>query len=44
MLGQHLIYYRSNPALIIIPAVFLIVLVMAANLVGELLRTRTEER
>lgn len=44
MLGQHLIYYRSNPALIIIPAVFLVVLVMAANLVGESLRTRTEER
>ena len=44
MLGQHLIYYRSHPALIIIPAVFLAVLVMAANLVGESLRTRTEER
>lgn len=44
LLGQHLIYYRSHPALIIIPAVFLIVLVMAANLVGESLRTRTEER
>ena len=44
MLGQHLIYYRSHPALIVIPAVFLAVLVMAANLVGEALRTRTEER
>jgi peptide/nickel transport system permease protein len=44
MLGQHLIYYRSDPALIIIPAVFLAVLVIAANLVGESLRTRTEER
>jgi peptide/nickel transport system permease protein len=44
MLGQHLTYYRSHPALIIIPAVFLAVLVMAANLVGEALRTRTEER
>ena len=44
MLGQHLIYYRSHPALIIIPAIFLAVLVMAANLVGESLRTRTEER
>jgi peptide/nickel transport system permease protein len=44
MLGQHLIYYRSHPALIVIPAVFLAVLVMAANLVGESLRTRTEER
>lgn len=44
MLGQHLTYYRSHPALIIIPSVFLAVLVMAANLVGEALRTRTEER
>ena len=44
MLGQHLIYYRSHPALLVIPAVFLAVLVMAANLVGESLRTRTEER
>ncbi len=41
MLGQHLIYYRSHPALIVIPAVFLGVMVMAANLVGESLRTRT---
>jgi peptide/nickel transport system permease protein len=44
MLGDHLIYYRSHPALIIIPATFLAVLVIAANLVGESLRTRTEER
>jgi len=44
MLGQHLIYYRSHPALIVIPAVFLGVMVIAANLVGESLRTRTEER
>jgi peptide/nickel transport system permease protein len=44
MLGQHLIYYRSHPALLLIPAVFLAVLVIAANLVGESLRTRTEER
>jgi peptide/nickel transport system permease protein len=44
MLGQHLIYYRSHPALLVVPAVFLAVLVMAANLVGESLRTRTEER
>lgn len=44
MLGQHLTYYRSHPALIVIPAVFLAVLVIAANLVGEALRTRTEER
>ena len=44
MLGQHLIYYRSHPALIVIPAVFLAVLVIAANLVGESLRVRSEER
>jgi len=44
MLGQHLVYYRSHPALIVIPAVFLVVLVIAANLIGESLRTRTEER
>jgi peptide/nickel transport system permease protein len=44
MLGDHLIYYRSDPALIVLPAVFLGVLVIAANLVGESLRTRTEER
>jgi peptide/nickel transport system permease protein len=44
MLGQHLVYYRSHPALIVIPAVFLALLVIAANLVGESLRTRTEER
>jgi len=44
MLGDHLIYYRSHPALIVIPATFLAVLVIAANLVGESLRTRTEER
>ena len=44
MLGVHLVYYRSDPMLIVIPAVFLAVLVMAANLVGESLRTRTEER
>jgi peptide/nickel transport system permease protein len=44
MLGDHLIYYRSHPLLIVIPAIFLAVLVMAANLVGESLRTRTEER
>lgn len=44
LLGQHLIYYRSHPGLILYPAVFLALLVMAANLVGESLRTRTEER
>ncbi len=44
MLGQHLIYYRSHPGLILYPALFLALLVIAANLVGESLRTRTEER
>jgi peptide/nickel transport system permease protein len=44
MLGSHLIYYRSDPLLILVPAVFLGLLVVAANLVGESLRTRTEER
>jgi peptide/nickel transport system permease protein len=44
MLGQHLIYYRSHPGLILFPAIFLALLVIAANLVGESLRARTEER
>jgi peptide/nickel transport system permease protein len=44
MLGGHLIYYRSHPGLIFFPAVFLAVMVVAANLVGESLRLRTEER
>ncbi len=44
MLGSHLIYYRTDPLLILVPAVFLGLLVIAANLVGESLRTRTEER
>lgn len=44
MLGDHLIYYRSHPGLIVIPAIFLGLFVIAGNLVGEALRTRTEER
>lgn len=44
MLGAHLIYYRSSPGLILFPAIFLGIMVVAANLVGESLRTRTEER
>ena len=44
MLGGHLIYYRSHPGLIFFPAVFLAVMVVSANLVGESLRLRTEER
>lgn len=44
MLGDHLIYYRSHPGLILIPAIFLGLFVIATNLVGEGLRTRTEER
>jgi ABC-type dipeptide/oligopeptide/nickel transport system permease subunit len=44
MLGDHLIYYRSHPGLILIPAVFLAIFVIAANLVGETLRTHSDER
>ena len=44
LLGSHLVYYRSHPGLIPFPALFLAVMVVAANLVGESLRTRTEER
>jgi ABC-type dipeptide/oligopeptide/nickel transport system permease subunit len=44
LLGSHLIYYRSHPGLILFPALFLALMVVAANLVGEALRTRTEER
>jgi peptide/nickel transport system permease protein len=44
MLGSYLVYYRSHPGLILFPAIFLGLLVLAANLVGESLRTRTEER
>jgi peptide/nickel transport system permease protein len=44
MLGSHLIYYRSHPGLILFPALFLALMVLAANLVGESLRSRTEER
>jgi peptide/nickel transport system permease protein len=43
MLGAHLVYYRSHPGLILFPALFLAFMVVAANLVGESLRTRTEE-
>jgi len=44
MLGSHLVYYRSHPGLILFPALFLALMVLAANLAGESLRTRTEER
>jgi peptide/nickel transport system permease protein len=44
MLGSNLVYYRSHPGLILFPALFLALMVVAANLVGESLRTRTEER
>ena len=44
LLGSHLIYYRSHPGLILFPAIFLGLLVIAANLVGESLRTRGEAR
>jgi ABC-type dipeptide/oligopeptide/nickel transport system permease subunit len=44
LLGAHLVYYRSHPGLILFPALFLGLLVLAANLLGEAARTRTEER
>ncbi len=44
LLGSHLVYYRSHPGLILYPALFLGLLVLAANLLGEAARTRTEER
>jgi len=44
LLGSNLVYYRSHPGLILFPALFLGLLVMAANVVGESMRTRTEER
>lgn len=44
MLGDYLNYYRRHPGLILFPALFLGLLVIAANLAGEALRTRTEER
>ena len=39
LLGCCLVYYRSHPGLILFPAIFLFILVAAANLVGESLRT-----
>jgi peptide/nickel transport system permease protein len=44
MLGTYLVYYRSHPGLILFPAIFLGLMVVAANQVGEALRTQTEER
>ena len=43
LLGSNLVYYRSHPGLILFPALFLGLLVLAANVVGESVRTRTEE-
>jgi peptide/nickel transport system permease protein len=42
LLGCCLVYYRSHPGLILFPAIFLFVLVAAANLVGESLRVPPE--
>lgn len=42
MLGCCLVYYRAHPGLIIFPALYLGLLVAAANLVGESLRPRAE--
>jgi peptide/nickel transport system permease protein len=44
MLGDSLVYYRSHPSLIALPAVFLAALVIGVTLVGEAVRTRGEER
>lgn len=43
LLGSNLVYYRSHPGLILFPAVFLGLLVLAANVVGESMRTQVEE-
>ena len=42
LLGNAGIYYRTDPGLILYPALFLGVLVLAVNLVGEALRTPGE--
>lgn len=42
LLGCCLVYYRTDPGLILFPALFLILLVASANLVGESLRGRSE--
>lgn len=42
LLGCCLIYYRSQPGLILFPTIYLALLVMAANLVGEGLRRPLE--
>jgi peptide/nickel transport system permease protein len=42
MLGCCLVYYRSHPGLIIFPALYLGLLVAAANLVGESMRPPAE--
>jgi ABC-type dipeptide/oligopeptide/nickel transport system permease subunit len=42
LLGCCLVYYRAHPGLIIFPALYLGLLVAAANLVGESLRPRTQ--
>ena len=43
LLGCCLVYYRTHPGLILFPAIFLGILVAAANLVGESLRAGSEE-
>ena len=42
LLGCCLVYYRASPGLILFPALYLGLIVAAANLVGESLRPRTE--
>jgi ABC-type dipeptide/oligopeptide/nickel transport system permease subunit len=43
LLGCCLVYYRAHPGLILYPALYLGLLVAAANLVGESLRPRPED-
>ena len=42
LLGCCLVYYRTSPGLILFPALYLGLIVAAANLIGESLRPRTE--
>ena len=42
LLGCCLIFYRTHPGLILFPALYLVLFVAAANLVGESLRPRAE--
>lgn len=43
LLGCCLVFYRTDPGLILFPALYLMVFVAAANLVGESLRPRADD-